>query len=346
MSAISPTTPLTELADLYRAYLRDSTAKTTKTRKTYGYQASSLNRFLQETAGPAVDSSAITHASIFAYRKHLEQCQSRPRTVRAMLLGVRSFCRWLVLIEVLAADPSLAVPFPVLDLAVRRVPKKEEVDKLLAGAEKLFPKRRSIMARAMFHLLIYAGLRRTELLTLRPGDIDHGEGCVNVWAGKGGKGRRVFLPANALAVLAEWEAERGQCRHDRLFDYDGNRYIAATGWLTLLREVRYQGGLQDATWLTAHCLRHYFATTLIRCGVDIEIVRAQLGHSEIATTARYLHSDSVTLRNAAQLLDPASMATGAKPPDRSIAAELRAAHVAAGLKRPNRTTTVSSNWLD
>jgi len=145
----------------------------------------------------------------------------------------------------------------------------------------------------MLLTLIYAcGLRRDEARMLKTGDIDGPRESLHVRRGKGGKPRVLPLTAERLDQLrAYWRSERiGKPGHDSPWLFMAarpaepmskslalhvyNRAVRAAG-------VKRKGGL--------HVLRHSFATHLLEAGVEITVVQRLLGHTSLATTARYLH---------------------------------------------------------
>lgn len=132
------------------------------------------------------------------------------------------------------------------------------------------------------------GLRLSEALNLRIGDIDAGRGQVHVRNGKGHKDRFVVLPKLTLACLRRYWREH---RHPELL-FPGNG-TSATG-------VMDRGSTQKAfarvitdckinKQVSIHSLRHAYATHLIEVGLNLRGVQELLGHSCPQTTACYVH---------------------------------------------------------
>lgn len=143
--------------------------------------------------------------------------------------------------------------------------------------------------RALIVLLWRAGLRINEALSLLPKDLDAKAGTIRVLHGKGSKARTVGLDTVAWAVIQRWLDKRKQLGisgHRPLIctlagDQVKDSYVRA-----LLPRLARKAGIDKR--VHAHGLRHTMAVELRREGVDIGIISKQLGHSNIATTARYL----------------------------------------------------------
>jgi integrase/recombinase XerD len=81
----------------------------------------------------------------------------------------------------------------------------------------------------------------------------------------------------------------------------------------LMEEIKCAAGLRGAANIQPHSLRHYYASTLVRNGADLESVRKLLGHSSLTITQIYVHSDERTLKNVAKLADVTQPAPAPKP---------------------------------
>jgi integrase/recombinase XerD len=156
--------------------------------------------------------------------------------------------------------------------AAREALTEEELKRLLEEA-----RRRGFYHYALVALCGLCGLRVSEALELRWGDIDFEGGYITVRAGKGAKGRRVPAPRQLL---------------DHLKFYRGRpeaRVIGRTySWAW--QAAREMGERALGKPVPPHVLRHTYATLLLKRGVDVRTVQEVLGHASLATTAAYLHS--------------------------------------------------------
>lgn len=155
-----------------------------------------------------------------------------------------------------------------------------EVTQLLA----LMDGRYGLVAR----LLYGSGLRLREGLRLRIKDLDFARGEITVRDGKGGKDRRTVLPRSLLEPLQQAVA-RARLLHagDPRDGAWRRHHLGEDGLARALRAAAARLGL--AKPVTAHVLRHSFATHLLEAGYDLRTIQELLGHQDVATTQVYTH---------------------------------------------------------
>lgn len=166
--------------------------------------------------------------------------------------------------------------------------KPSERDQLLAIVDN--PRDRAIIS-----LFLYAGLRLNELVQLDRRDIDFDERTVLIRFAKGGKWRKVGLhriPEQAIRAYLATRVEDDPA----LFLSQRRKRI---NWRSVEAMLdRYTAQLDLGKRVTPHCLRHTFATMLLRQCRDLQIVQRALGHSSIQTTTIYLHLEDDVLYEA------------------------------------------------
>jgi len=173
----------------------------------------------------------------------------------------------------------------------------EEVARLLDHAPGL-------KARAALSLAYGAGLRASEVVSLKVSDIDPERQVIRIEQGKGRKDRYAMLADDLLALLRDWW-RMGREKGVMLAHGSGGG-----GWLfpgrnpvnhlTTRQLSRIFHGAKDAAEIdkkvSLHTLRHCFATHLLEQGVDIRVIQVLLGHAKLNTTAHYSQVDSRTLK--------------------------------------------------
>jgi len=139
------------------------------------------------------------------------------------------------------------------------------------------------------------GLRLSEALDLRVGDIDRARGLLYVRHGKGGKDRRVFLPPATLRMLGEyWKVHRNPKLLFPALGRNGKGGPTATEPMSVpavqgaMRRTVKRAGITKSR-VTIHSLRHAYATHLLEANVPLTVLQRQLGHRKIETTLRYVH---------------------------------------------------------
>lgn len=158
----------------------------------------------------------------------------------------------------------------------RRLPvylTKSETDRLMAAASG------SIRDLAIFHTL-YCGLRVGELVSLKKCDVDTKELKIRIKQGKGDKQRNVRM-SRVLAGLLEQYLANAEDYDVPLFDIKVRRIDE------LIKKYCKKAGIRKK--ISAHKLRHSFATHLLEDGVDIRYIQKLLGHSDLSTTQIYTH---------------------------------------------------------
>lgn len=155
--------------------------------------------------------------------------------------------------------------------------------KALLGAPKL------LRHRLIIGLLYGCGLRNHELCKLKISDLDLDRKMLHVREGKGRKDRYVPLCNMLVRGIKKYlDAE-----HPVEYLFNGKsrtgEYVAmsARGVQWAIGEARRNSGIKKQ--VTAHCLRHTYATHLLEMGTDIVTLKELLGHAHIDTTMEYLH---------------------------------------------------------
>ncbi|MGD0113714.1 MAG: tyrosine-type recombinase/integrase [Armatimonadota bacterium] len=213
-----------------------------------------------------------------------------PLTVRRKLTAIASFYRFLDDTGHAVANPARALPLPKIAHRLTSCLSQEQATVLLEAAHTPWH-------RAMIALLLLTRLRRSEAAAITLGDLDLDQSQLVV-RGKGAKQRVVPLTPRVVEAIGEYLQCRPQTESQHLFvSRVGGHPLHARVAGRMLQHVLQRAGL-DEEGITPHRLRHTFATHLIRSGADIRTMQELLGHADLQTTARYLHSDTRTKQAA------------------------------------------------
>lgn len=170
----------------------------------------------------------------------------------------------------------------------------EEVQRMIALTA-------NVKHRAILTIMYSAGLRRMELLQLKPGDIDSERMLIKVKQGKGKKDRYTILSAKALELL------RLHFRFNRpktyLFEPNGRagRKVSERTVDNIVKQSVARAKITKN--VSCHTLRHSFATHLLEKGVSLKLIQEFLGHTSIKTTSRYLHLTNFNPSNVSSPLE-------------------------------------------
>jgi integrase/recombinase XerD len=241
--------------------------------------------------------ASLDRAGVEAFIRQLMAEGRAPRSVARVVASVRSFYRYLVVHQGLEASPAASVRAP---RAVRTLPKSlstGEVEALLTAPD--VRSARGLRDRAMIELLYATGLRVSELVALRPADINLEEGLLKT-TGKGRKERLVPIGDEARDWVARYVREArpallGRRAAPHLFvNARGGTGLTRIGFWKVLRGYATPLGL--ARRLSPHVLRHSFATHLLDHGADLRAIQVMLGHADLSTTQIYTHVLDARLR--------------------------------------------------
>ena len=143
-----------------------------------------------------------------------------------------------------------------------------------------------------------AGLRRSEISTLKWQDILFDEHKIHIKQSKGNKDRIVMLPVSIVAILQNYRAIYPSDEWVFAGQYKGEAISASTVQV-VMRQAVAKAGLEKKA--TVHTLRHSFATHLLESGTDIRYIQQLLGHANVNTTMIYTH---ITPRAAKNIISP------------------------------------------
>lgn len=264
-----------------------------------GFQAFLLAHLGVETvAWESVDRLAMR-----SWLAHLHRRGLSKRSSARALSAVRSFFRFLHRADLVAANPARAVGSPKLERHLPGHLDRAQMETMLTAAATRAAGGRFTDVRdaAILELFYSAGLRLSELRGINRADLDLLGGLVKV-RGKGRKERIVPVGEPAQRALRAYERVRDEllstagAAGDRTAFFLSNRakrmaaktlHNAVSAWLARVDE---------GAGLSAHSLRHSFATHLLDGGADLRAVQELLGHASITTTQIYTHTSVERLK--------------------------------------------------
>lgn len=193
-------------------------------------------------------------------------------------------------LNLLSKDPTLGIKRPKKENKIPIVLTREEVLKLFEAVD-------NIKSKLMLKLLYSSGLRVSELVNLKPVDLDFNENTGWVREGKGKKDR-MFILSEKLSKKLQKFLNKHQ---DWKFLFSKNNPLTTRNIQKIVQKASQKAGINKE--VHPHTLRHSFATHLLEGGVDIRKIQVLLGHQSLNTTMLYTHMSSSELRKITNPLD-------------------------------------------
>ena len=254
----------------------------------YGRDLGAYADFLREKK-KITDPEVIKQADVLSYLVVLKKRGLAPRSRARVLSALRSFHRFLIRENYASHDPTALIESPRMLSALPHLLSETDVEKLLAAPAGDSPL--ALRDRAMLEVLYATGMRVSELVGLRLGDLKLDIGCLNAF-GKGSKQRLIPLGEVAIEILREY-LQNGRPRllrdlaSEEVFLNSRGKKLSRQGFWKILGQHALQAGIQQRVY--PHMLRHSFATHLLEHGADLRSVQTMLGHADISTTQIYTH---------------------------------------------------------
>ena len=239
----------------------------------------------------------LTFEDVRTFRLHLVESGLAPGSVNGAMVGLRFFFR------VTLGRPE-ALDYIPMAREAQRLPtilSQGEVTRLLEAAPGL-------KWRTALSVAYGAGLRASEVVALKVGDIHSERMRIRVEQGKGRRDRDALLSPQLLAMLRDWWRVAKPAVWlfpNRLSAFE---HVTPRSLNRAFHVAARQAGITKPVCL--HTLRHCFATHLLEQRVDVRAIQVLLGHKKLETTAVYTHVAAKTLDGIASPLD----LLGLRPP--------------------------------
>jgi integrase/recombinase XerC len=268
-----------------------------QTRRTYTSKARQYLAWLAaaDVDGDPLGATAGRDWAVRDYRNHLQAVlKRRPATVNNALAAVDD------LYVRRGLGPANAARVEVPAAAPRALGERAQIRYLRAVAARPSPR-----DQALALVPFYAGTRIAETVALDIDDIalSARKGIMRIY-GKGQRVRQVPIHPQLRIALSSWLDERADwpgADTPALFLNQRGRRLSVRAAHDIITGIATRAGLDDDE-ITAHVLRHSFATTLVRGGTDLVIVAELLGHARLETTRGYTRPSVEDRTKAVDLL--------------------------------------------
>jgi integrase/recombinase XerD len=269
-----------------------------------GLSANTLDAYERDLKQWMATENDLSPSGVERYLAALHGAKRKNASIARKRASLSSFCRYLVQEGVLTENPAAQLEGTTRkEHKLPRMLTPGEIARLLNAPNR--HTERGKRDTALLELMYAAGLRVSEAVNLRYGEVDFQRGLLRI-RGKGGKERQVPLAEPALIALQAHIKARPLYKFradDYLFVQTGGKRPLGRGivWRAV-KEHAAAAGLP--TLPSPHWLRHSFATHLLNGGADVRAIQEMLGHARITTTQRYTHVANDRLREAYRAAHP------------------------------------------
>ena len=258
----------------------------------------------KEAHGKATGTTKITYVSILEdFIKSIDVCvvedlnilvidnfidtlslkNYKPKTIKNKIVVIRSFIKFLYSKNLIDIRPEAI-----------EIPRTVEVEANFLDEEEQFAlikSARNLRDKALIMTILSSGLRASEILNLKEDDLYRRSLIVS--RGKGGKPRVTFIDPLTEKSIREYHHKR---EVDSVFVFTNSfgKPLSRQYLSRMISETALRAGIKKR--VSAHTLRHSFATNMLRKGARIEDVQPLMGHSNISTTRLYMHFTNEYLR--------------------------------------------------
>lgn len=288
-------------------YLQAERNASELTIKSYREDLDALAEYLEESCGTCPAPGEITTLDLRGYIAAVQEAGYAKATIARRLASLRSFFRFGRREGWGEVNPAKALRNPRRGRALPHFLSTDEIGRLLDAPPRNQPqgKRDGAILETMYS----AGLRVSEVVGLRDGDLDFDGGVVRV-RGKGRRERLAPIGSYATRAINDWLAVRRLASDQPdgpqapVFLNKFGRPITTRSVGRMLEKYLKLTGLDRRT--SPHTLRHSFATHLLDRGADIRSVQELLGHKSLVTTQIYTHVSTAGVREAYEKAHPRS----------------------------------------
>jgi integrase/recombinase XerD len=286
----------------FLAYLRLERSLSEKTLTAYGADVSKLRSYAEGELG--LQPQEVEHAHVEQLLLQLYDSGISGRSQARVLSGIKAFFKYLLLDDVVTANPTQQIAAPKQGRSLPEVLTVDEVERIIAAIDLSKPE--GHRNKAIIELLYSCGLRVSELVNLRFSNMYLDKGFLRI-VGKGNKERLTPIGGKAVSALKLYLSGRRaeieqRDANDVVFLNRRGAQLTTVMVFLITKDLAAKAGITKT--ISPHTFRHSFATHLVEGGADLRAVQEMLGHESITTTEIYTHLDREYLRQAILLYHP------------------------------------------
>jgi integrase/recombinase XerD len=288
----------------FKMYLQLEKSLSKNSVEAYLHDIDLFARFLNENhANIAFEAIQLKHLQTFLASASLQEFAAASQS--RILSGVKSFFHYLMMEEVIKANPTELLEAPKLKRSLPDVLGMDEVELLLNAIDHSTPEGQR--NRAILEVMYSSGLRVSEVISLQLTNMYMDVGFIRV-IGKGNKERLIPIGDEAVKYITLYK-ETTRVHQSPKKGFENTLFLNRRGTglsrvmiFYIIKEAGQKAGIQKN--IHPHTLRHSFATHLVEGGADLRAVQEMLGHESITTTEIYTHMDRNFLRQTLEKFHP------------------------------------------
>ena len=283
--------------NLFLEYIQSHKRYSAHTITAYKNDLGGFRDFLFQSCEIEDEWGEVSHHMIREWLVSLMEADVSPRSVNRKLSAVKSFYKYLLREGGVESNPALRVVAPKQKKKLLRVASEDDMSDLLNS--DLFPSDFwGKTQRAIVFTFYHTGIRLSELINIKVGDIDFAQSKLTV-IGKRNKERSVPLTPALKSELEGYLKEREGCFKSSELDFlflsiRGNKLYPKLVYNTI---NTYLSLVSDLEKKSPHVLRHSFATHMLNRGADLNSIKELLGHSSLSATQVYTHNSIDQLKH-------------------------------------------------
>ena len=240
----------------------------------------------------------VKYSDVSNYIIYLKKCNYKPKTINRNISAIKSFYNYLIYNKKITSNPFDLIRSMKEEKRLPNYFKYEEFEKMLSSLEEntVF----NIRNRLILELLLATGIRVSELVNIKMGNINISSGEIKVF-GKGNKERIVYFGSYCKEALNNYlSSSRQLLLGDKSSEYllinNRGRNLTDRGVRLIIDNIIKMGAITSK--VSPHTFRHTFATIMLSEGCNIKSVQELLGHANLNTTSIYTHLTNEEVRKA------------------------------------------------
>ncbi len=276
--------------------------------KAYREDLFAFAEWIGQAEAGRIQLDSLTPQQLRQFQAALQQAGYARTTIARKLASLRSFFKFAMREGMASSNPAKPLRNPRSSRKLPHVLTSEEVGRLLVAPPAI--SEAGLRDRAILETMYSSGLRVSELVGLRDGDLDFSQGITRV-RGKGRKERISPLGSYAIKAIQAYAGRRSRSPESEKLGRAAPVFVNRFGNILTTRSVgrmleKYIAKAELDTRTSPHTLRHSFATHLLDRGADIRSVQELLGHKSLTTTQIYTHVSAANLRQVYEKAHPRS----------------------------------------